>query len=63
MRRVFALWQAGRLRSPVTDALPLRDAALALRRLADRQALGKFVLLTRHYQGRVPARDPEGEPT
>lgn len=56
---LFALWQAGRLRSPVTDALPLRDAAIALRRLADRRALGKFVLLTDHYDGRMRARDRE----
>lgn len=59
---IFALGQAGRLHSPVTDALPLRDAALALRRLANRQALGKFVLLTDHYNGRLRVRTQRGEP-
>jgi NADPH2:quinone reductase len=58
---IFALGQARRLHAPITDALPLRDAALALRRLAQRRALGKFVLLTEHYDGRLPARTPGGE--
>lgn len=60
--QIFALGQRGSLRSPVTDALPLRDAAVALRRLANRQALGKFVLLTDHYEGRLRVRTQRGEP-
>lgn len=51
-QQVFAQAQAGRLRSPVTTVLSLRDAAVALRRLAERQSLGKFVLVTDRYDGR-----------
>lgn len=50
---IFALWRRGLLRSPVTDALRLEDAALALRRIADRQVRGKIVLLTGRYAGRL----------
>ncbi len=60
-QEIFALAGAGRLHPPVTDTLPLSDAPLALRRLADRQALGKFVLLTDSYDGRLRARMPRGE--
>lgn len=58
---IFALGQAGRVRPPVTDSLALRDAAVALRRLASRQALGKFVLLTDHYDGRLRAQHQQGD--
>jgi NADPH2:quinone reductase len=54
-REIFALWRQGLLRSPVTDALRLDDAALALRRIADRQVRGKIVLLTERYAGRLAA--------
>ncbi len=44
--------------SPVTEALRLDHAALALRRIADRQVRGKIVLLTERYTGRlVPSPD------
>lgn len=57
-QEIFALWRQGRLGSPVTDALRLDDAALALRRIADRQVRGKIVLLTERYAGRlVPSTD------
>jgi NADPH2:quinone reductase len=52
-QEIFALWRQGRLASPVTDALRLNDAALALRRIADRQVRGKIVLLTERYGGRL----------
>jgi len=54
-QEVFALWRQGLLSSPVTDALRLDDAALALRRIADRQVRGKIVLLTERYAGRLAA--------
>jgi NADPH2:quinone reductase len=54
-QEIFALWRQGRLTSPVTDALRLDDAALALRRIADRQVRGKIVLLTERYAGRLVA--------
>jgi NADPH2:quinone reductase len=54
-REIFALWRQGRLSSPVTEALRLDDAALALRRIADRQVRGKIVLLTERYAGRLVA--------
>jgi NADPH:quinone reductase len=50
-QEIFALWRQGRLTSPVTEALRLDDAALALRRIADRQVRGKIVLLTERYAG------------
>jgi len=60
-QEIFALWRAGRLTSPVTSALRLEDAALALRRVADRQVRGKIVLLTDRYAGRlVPSREIAG---
>lgn len=65
-RRIFALWQQDKLASPVTLALRLEDAAAALRRLADRRVLGKIVLLTRHYAGRLTpqaANAPIPEPS
>ena len=37
----------------MTEALRLDDAALALRRIADRQVRGKIVLLTERYAGRL----------
>lgn len=52
-RHIFSLWRQGRLTSPVTLGLRLEDAAAALRILADRRVLGKIVLLTRHYAGRL----------
>ena len=54
-QEIFALWRQGLLTSPVTDALRLDDAALALRRIADRQVRGKIVLLTERYAGRLAA--------
>lgn len=56
---IFALWQQGRLASQVTGALRLEHAAAALRRLADRKALGKLVLLTGRYAGRLRPFDPD----
>jgi len=50
---IFALWQEGRLTPPVTEALHLEDAASALWRLADRRVLGKIVLVTGRYAGRL----------
>jgi NADPH2:quinone reductase len=52
-QEIFALWRRGLVASPVTDALRLEDAALALRRIADRQVRGKIVLLTERYAGRL----------
>lgn len=52
---IFALWQAGKLHPPVTAAYRLDQAVRPLRHLAERRALGKFVLLTERYQGRVRA--------
>jgi NADPH2:quinone reductase len=52
-QEIFALWRRGLVTSPVTDALRLEDAALALRRIADRQVRGKIVLLTERYAGRL----------
>jgi NADPH2:quinone reductase len=60
---IFAHWQAGRLRSPITAAYRLQDAAIPLRRLANRGALGKFVLLARAYRGRLEADTPFEPPT
>lgn len=58
-KEIFELWRQGRLVSPVTEALRLDDAVLALRRIADRQVRGKIVLLTDRYVGRlVPSPDP-----
>ncbi|MGQ0683120.1 NADPH:quinone oxidoreductase family protein [Bradyrhizobium sp.] len=58
-KEIFDLWRQGRLVSPVTEALRLDDAVLALRRIADRQVRGKIVLLTDRYAGRlVPSLDP-----
>ncbi len=56
-QQIFAQALEGRLLSPVTAVLPLRDAAVALRRLAGRQALGKSALLTERYDGRHRFRD------
>lgn len=57
-QEIFALWRQGLLVSPVTEALRLDDAALALRQIADRQVRGKIVLLTERYAGRlVPSPD------
>ncbi len=52
-QEIFALWRQGLLASPVTDVLRLNNAALALRRIADRQVCGKTVLLTERYAGRL----------
>jgi NADPH2:quinone reductase len=58
-QEIFALWRQGLLTSPVTEALRLNDAALALRRIADRQVRGKIVLLTERYPGRlIPSPHP-----
>ncbi len=57
-QEIFALWRQGLLASPVTEALCLDDAALALRRIADRRVRGKIVLLTERYAGRLtPSRE------
>jgi NADPH2:quinone reductase len=50
---IFRLWQQKCLASPVTLAMRLEDAPIALRRVADRGVLGKIVLTTRHYTGRL----------
>ena len=50
-QHIFALWQQKRLSSPVTKAMRLEDAPVALRQMADRGVLGKIVLLTSHYAG------------
>lgn len=50
---IFALWSEGKLTPPVTHAYRLEEAPAALRALADRRALGKFVLLTDRYEGRL----------
>lgn len=39
-----AMYEAGKIKPPVTRSYPLADAAGALRRLADRKALGKVVI-------------------
>jgi NADPH:quinone reductase len=52
---IFEQWQAGRLRSPVTAAWRLDQAITPLRRMAGRGSLGKFVLLTERYHGRLAA--------
>jgi NADPH2:quinone reductase len=58
-QEIFALWRQGLLATTVTDALRLDDAALALRKIADRQVRGKIVLLTERYAGRLaPSPDP-----
>lgn len=49
---IFARWREGALRSTVTAAHPLHDAAVALRRMANRDMLGKTVLLSARYAGR-----------
>ena len=54
-QHIFALWQQKLLSSPVTKAMRLEDAAIALRQMADRGVLGKIVLLTRHYTGPLKA--------
>lgn len=54
LQELLAWVGQGRLRPAITDRLPLEQAALALRRLTDRQALGKTVLITE--RGRVAAR-------
>jgi hypothetical protein len=50
---IFALWQEGRRTPPVTEVPGFEDAASALRRVADRRVVGKTVLLTWHYDGRL----------
>jgi NADPH2:quinone reductase len=52
---IFRLWQEKRLASPVTLAMPLECAARALRSVADRGVLGKIILTTGHYSGRLAA--------
>jgi NADPH:quinone reductase len=51
-QEIFALWRQGLLASPITDVLRLDEAALALRKIADRQVRGKIVLLTERYAAR-----------
>jgi NADPH2:quinone reductase len=41
---LFALWRAGRLKPRIADALPLEEAATALRRLQEGSVVGKLVL-------------------
>jgi NADPH2:quinone reductase len=54
LQELMAWVGQGRLRPAITERLPLAQAAIALRRLADRQALGKTVLITE--RGRVAAQ-------
>jgi NADPH:quinone reductase len=54
---IFGHWQANRLRSPVTAVYRLDEAAIPLRHLAERRALGKFVLLTERYRGSLAAQN------
>ena len=42
---VFALFEAGKLRAPVDRSIPLSQFADGLRRVADRQVIGKVVLV------------------
>jgi NADPH2:quinone reductase len=52
-QEIFARWREGAVRSTVTAAYPLEEAALALRKMANRDMLGKTVLLTERYRGRL----------
>jgi NADPH2:quinone reductase len=55
--QIIELWRKSRLRSPVTAAYRLEDGARVLQMIAERQVLGKYVLLTERYEGRFrPAR-------
>lgn len=44
---LFELYNEGKVRPPVTERLPLQDAAQALNLLSDRKARGKVVLVTK----------------
>ena len=50
MERMFGWYRAGRLRPNVTETYDLADGPRAFRRLLDRQARGRIVLTTRHFQ-------------
>lgn len=52
-KEIFALWQEGRFKPLPTEVLRLEEAASALRRVADRRVIGKIVLLTERYDGRL----------
>src|SRR6202012_2060091 len=54
---LLALFAAGRARPPVGARFPLRDAAAAVRYVADRRALGKVVIDIGWNPVRVP---PDG---
>lgn len=44
--RIFGFWREGRLDPPVSEVLPLEEAASALETIAGRRVLGKIVLET-----------------
>jgi NADPH:quinone reductase-like Zn-dependent oxidoreductase len=46
MERLFEWYMAGKLRPQVTDVFRLADAAMALRKLLERRAVGRIVLIT-----------------
>ena len=50
MVRMFGWYRAGRLRPNVTESYDLAEGGRAFRRLLDRQAKGRIVLTTRHFQ-------------
>ncbi|MFV0282086.1 MAG: NADPH:quinone oxidoreductase family protein [Rhodoblastus sp.] len=45
-RRLFELYEAGKVRPAITQTFELRDAAKAISRLADRTIMGKIVVVT-----------------
>ncbi|HEX6361885.1 MAG TPA: zinc-binding dehydrogenase, partial [Albitalea sp.] len=45
LRQLGEWFAAGRLHPPVTERVPLEGAAAAMRRLANRQAMGKLVVV------------------
>jgi hypothetical protein len=52
-KEICAPWRKGPLMPHVAEALALKDAAIARRRMAVRDIRGKTVLLTDQYEGRV----------
>ncbi|MCL4184106.1 MAG: zinc-binding dehydrogenase, partial [Burkholderiaceae bacterium] len=47
MQELFALYQSGKVRPPVTKAYPLAQAAQVLRDVLERRVKGKVVILPR----------------
>ncbi len=47
LRELFALYQSGKVRPPVTKTYPLAQAAQALRDVMERRVMGKVVILPR----------------